>query len=165
MTNKGKKKLKKKKKKKNQMLHLDSANFGAGYIQTITAGYLQIKARPFIPFGALPNCWFWLTGLALGGLCDSRWQLRLCSLLHKEKRVQKTKAELSKNTATVAMSQFWKPGTEKPRLLDDEEGGVLFFAASLSSSSRYSSSSSPSLSLLRWSSFIYRLLVGLGIRV
>ncbi|CAN6683439.1 unnamed protein product [Malus baccata var. baccata] len=25
------------------------------------------------------------------------------------------------------MSQFWKPGTEKPRLVDDEEGGVLFF--------------------------------------
>ncbi|XP_048331112.2 probable pre-mRNA-splicing factor ATP-dependent RNA helicase DEAH9 [Ziziphus jujuba] len=33
------------------------------------------------------------------------------------------------------MSQFWKPGTEKPRLLDDEEGGVLFFAPSFSSSS------------------------------
>ncbi|WCJ27142.1 RNA helicase family protein [Euphorbia peplus] len=33
------------------------------------------------------------------------------------------------------MAQFWKPGTEKPRLLDDEEGGVLFFSASVSSSS------------------------------
>ncbi|KAF3451388.1 hypothetical protein FNV43_RR07483 [Rhamnella rubrinervis] len=32
------------------------------------------------------------------------------------------------------MSQFWKPGAEKPRLLDDEEGGVLFLAASASSS-------------------------------
>ncbi|XP_024020495.1 probable pre-mRNA-splicing factor ATP-dependent RNA helicase DEAH9 isoform X2 [Morus notabilis] len=26
------------------------------------------------------------------------------------------------------MPQFWKPGTEKPRLLDDEEGGLLFFS-------------------------------------
>lgn len=33
------------------------------------------------------------------------------------------------------MSQFWKPGTEKPRLLDDEEGGVLFISSSASSSS------------------------------
>ncbi|XP_022715794.1 probable pre-mRNA-splicing factor ATP-dependent RNA helicase DEAH9 isoform X3 [Durio zibethinus] len=32
------------------------------------------------------------------------------------------------------MAQFWKPGTEKPRLLDDEEGGVLFLSSSLSSS-------------------------------
>ncbi|XP_028780288.1 probable pre-mRNA-splicing factor ATP-dependent RNA helicase DEAH9 [Neltuma alba] len=35
------------------------------------------------------------------------------------------------------MSGFWKPGTEKPRLVDDEEGGVLFFSASPSSSSGY----------------------------
>ncbi|KAI7749232.1 hypothetical protein M8C21_030876, partial [Ambrosia artemisiifolia] len=35
------------------------------------------------------------------------------------------------------MAQFWKPGTEKPRLLDDEEGGVLFYSASPSSSSSY----------------------------
>ncbi|KAL6175966.1 hypothetical protein ACLB2K_052604 [Fragaria x ananassa] len=28
------------------------------------------------------------------------------------------------------MSQFWRPGAEKPRLLDDEEGGVVFFANS-----------------------------------
>ncbi|GMY37679.1 putative pre-mrna-splicing factor atp-dependent rna helicase deah9 [Fagus crenata] len=33
------------------------------------------------------------------------------------------------------MSQFWKPGTEKPRIVDDEEGGVLFFSAAASSSS------------------------------
>ncbi|ESR62699.1 hypothetical protein CICLE_v10014624mg [Citrus x clementina] len=33
------------------------------------------------------------------------------------------------------MSQFWKPGTEKPRLLDDEEGGVVFLSSSLSSAS------------------------------
>ncbi|KAG6694803.1 hypothetical protein I3842_09G066400 [Carya illinoinensis] len=33
------------------------------------------------------------------------------------------------------MAQFWKPGTEKPRLVDDEEGGVLFFSSSASSSS------------------------------
>ncbi|KAL5576622.1 hypothetical protein UlMin_018321, partial [Ulmus minor] len=33
------------------------------------------------------------------------------------------------------MSQFWKPGTKKPRLLEDEEGGVLFIVASASSSS------------------------------
>lgn len=39
------------------------------------------------------------------------------------------------------MSQFWKPGSERPRLLDDEEGGVLFYSASPSSSG-YSSSSS-----------------------
>ncbi|KAI3456192.1 hypothetical protein Pfo_012855 [Paulownia fortunei] len=35
------------------------------------------------------------------------------------------------------MSRFWKPGTEKPRLVDDEEGGVLFYSTSLSSSSGY----------------------------
>ncbi|KAM6551226.1 hypothetical protein CsatB_001034 [Cannabis sativa] len=35
------------------------------------------------------------------------------------------------------MSQFWKPGTERPSLLDDEEGGVLFFGASSSSSSGF----------------------------
>ncbi|PON77899.1 RNA helicase, ATP-dependent DEAH box [Parasponia andersonii] len=39
------------------------------------------------------------------------------------------------------MSRFWKPGTEKPRLLDDEEGGVLFFGASPSTSSGYGYSS------------------------
>ncbi|KAF5742324.1 putative ATP-dependent RNA helicase [Tripterygium wilfordii] len=33
------------------------------------------------------------------------------------------------------MSMFWKPGTEKPQLLDDEEGGVLFLSSSQSSSS------------------------------
>ncbi|RWR89645.1 putative pre-mRNA-splicing factor ATP-dependent RNA helicase DEAH9 isoform X2 [Cinnamomum micranthum f. kanehirae] len=33
-----------------------------------------------------------------------------------------------------AMAQFWKPGSEKPRLLDDEEGGVLFYSSSPSSS-------------------------------
>lgn len=39
------------------------------------------------------------------------------------------------------MSQFWKPGTERPqgRVVDDEEGGVLFL-----SGSRHSSSSSSS---------------------
>lgn len=40
----------------------------------------------------------------------------------------------SKQTREEIMSQFWKPGSEKPRLLDDEEGGVLFYAASSSSS-------------------------------
>ena len=35
------------------------------------------------------------------------------------------------------MSHFWKPGTEKPRIVDDEEGGVLFL-----STAAYSSSSS-----------------------
>ncbi|KAL5576630.1 hypothetical protein UlMin_018329, partial [Ulmus minor] len=39
------------------------------------------------------------------------------------------------------MSQFWKPGTEKPRLLEDEEGGVLFVAASASTSSGFGYSS------------------------
>ncbi|KAL3522410.1 hypothetical protein ACH5RR_015244 [Cinchona calisaya] len=33
------------------------------------------------------------------------------------------------------MSQFWKPGTDRPSLLDDEEGGVLFYSASPFSSS------------------------------
>ncbi|CAL0334431.1 unnamed protein product [Lupinus luteus] len=32
-------------------------------------------------------------------------------------------------------SQFWKPGTEKPRILEDEEGSVIFLSNSLSSSS------------------------------
>lgn len=35
------------------------------------------------------------------------------------------------------MSQFWKPGAERPRLLDDEEGGFLFYSASPISSSGY----------------------------
>ncbi|KAG5247029.1 RNA helicase family protein [Salix suchowensis] len=35
--------------------------------------------------------------------------------------------------------QFWKPGTDKPRILEDEEGGVVFFAPSLSSASSSSS--------------------------
>ncbi|CAK9148192.1 unnamed protein product [Ilex paraguariensis] len=35
------------------------------------------------------------------------------------------------------MAQFWKPGTERPRILDDEEGGVLFYSASPSSSSGF----------------------------
>ncbi|KAL6574055.1 ATP-dependent RNA helicase [Orobanche hederae] len=35
------------------------------------------------------------------------------------------------------MSRFWKPGTEKPRLVEDEEGGVLFLSASVASSSGY----------------------------
>ncbi|KAL6562088.1 ATP-dependent RNA helicase [Orobanche gracilis] len=35
------------------------------------------------------------------------------------------------------MSKFWKPGTEKPRLVEDEEGGVLFLSASATSSSGY----------------------------
>ncbi|KAL0535021.1 hypothetical protein IC582_029333 [Cucumis melo] len=39
------------------------------------------------------------------------------------------------------MAQFWKPGTEKPRLLDDGEGGVLFFSSSYSSSSGFGFSS------------------------
>ncbi|KAK4589753.1 hypothetical protein RGQ29_020362 [Quercus rubra] len=33
------------------------------------------------------------------------------------------------------MSHFWKPGTEKPRIVDDEEGGVLFLSTAASSSS------------------------------
>lgn len=32
-------------------------------------------------------------------------------------------------------SQFWKPGSEKPRFLEDEEGGVVLFSPSLASSS------------------------------
>nr|GEX61208.1 probable pre-mRNA-splicing factor ATP-dependent RNA helicase DEAH9 [Tanacetum cinerariifolium] len=33
------------------------------------------------------------------------------------------------------MSQFWKPGAAKPRLVDDEDGGVLFYSTTPSSSS------------------------------
>ncbi|XP_042502452.1 probable pre-mRNA-splicing factor ATP-dependent RNA helicase DEAH9 isoform X2 [Macadamia integrifolia] len=33
------------------------------------------------------------------------------------------------------MTQFWKPGSERPRLIDDEEGGVLFYASASSTSS------------------------------
>ncbi|KAL8151454.1 hypothetical protein V2J09_021262 [Rumex salicifolius] len=33
------------------------------------------------------------------------------------------------------MSKFWKPGTERPRLVEDEDGGVLFCHSSSSSSS------------------------------
>ncbi|PSR98617.1 Pre-mRNA-splicing factor ATP-dependent RNA helicase [Actinidia chinensis var. chinensis] len=32
------------------------------------------------------------------------------------------------------MAQFWKPGTERPPLLDDEEGGILLYSASSASS-------------------------------
>ncbi|KAH7856408.1 hypothetical protein Vadar_000979 [Vaccinium darrowii] len=32
------------------------------------------------------------------------------------------------------MAQFWKPGTERPPLLDDEDGGILLYSASSSSS-------------------------------
>lgn len=46
----------------------------------------------------------------------------------------KTKRK-SHSKQAAAMSQFWKPGTEKPRLLDDEEGGVVFLSSSLSSAS------------------------------
>ncbi|XP_059670344.1 probable pre-mRNA-splicing factor ATP-dependent RNA helicase DEAH9 isoform X3 [Cornus florida] len=35
------------------------------------------------------------------------------------------------------MPQFWKPGSERPRLLDDEEGGVLSYTTSSSSSSGF----------------------------
>ncbi|KAL8468160.1 hypothetical protein ACS0TY_031413 [Phlomoides rotata] len=35
------------------------------------------------------------------------------------------------------MSRFWKPGTEKPRLIDDEEGGILLYSASASSGYGY----------------------------
>ncbi|CAN1751058.1 Probable pre-mRNA-splicing factor ATP-dependent RNA helicase DEAH9 [Linum perenne] len=33
------------------------------------------------------------------------------------------------------MWQFWKPGGDRPQLLDDGEGGVLFVSSSASSSS------------------------------
>jgi len=35
--------------------------------------------------------------------------------------------------------QFWKPGSEKPRILEDEEGGVVFFGLPLSSAASSSS--------------------------
>lgn len=44
-------------------------------------------------------------------------------------RIGKSKTELK------IMTQFWKPGTEKPRLLEDEDGGVIFLSSSYSSSS------------------------------
>ncbi|KAJ8761085.1 hypothetical protein K2173_000764 [Erythroxylum novogranatense] len=31
------------------------------------------------------------------------------------------------------MAQFWKPGADKPRILEDEDGGVVFVSAALSS--------------------------------
>ncbi|XP_043687496.1 probable pre-mRNA-splicing factor ATP-dependent RNA helicase DEAH9 [Telopea speciosissima] len=39
------------------------------------------------------------------------------------------------------MAQFWKPGSDRPRLIDDEEGGVLFYATSSSTSSGFGYSS------------------------
>lgn len=63
-------------------------------------------------------------------MCVSRTPLHTDTAAPESKARQKVEAE----AATVTMSQFWKPGTEKPRLLDDEEGGVLFLAASPSSS-------------------------------
>ncbi|CAA6665809.1 unnamed protein product [Spirodela intermedia] len=35
------------------------------------------------------------------------------------------------------MSRFWKPGAERPQLLDDEEGGVIFFSAPSSAAGLY----------------------------
>ncbi|XP_019175861.1 PREDICTED: probable pre-mRNA-splicing factor ATP-dependent RNA helicase DEAH9 [Ipomoea nil] len=35
------------------------------------------------------------------------------------------------------MAQFWKPGTERPRLVDDEDGGVLLYSSTPSSSSGF----------------------------
>ncbi|RAL44761.1 hypothetical protein DM860_003520 [Cuscuta australis] len=35
------------------------------------------------------------------------------------------------------MAQFWKPGTERPRLVDDEDGGVLLYSSSPSFSSGF----------------------------
>ncbi|CAH9112194.1 unnamed protein product [Cuscuta europaea] len=35
------------------------------------------------------------------------------------------------------MAQFWKPGTERPRLVDDEDGGVLLYSSSSSFSSGF----------------------------
>ncbi|XP_011027723.1 PREDICTED: probable ATP-dependent RNA helicase DHX35 [Populus euphratica] len=35
--------------------------------------------------------------------------------------------------------QFWKPGSEKPRIIEDEEGGVVFFGPPLSSAASSSS--------------------------
>ncbi|GAB2231354.1 hypothetical protein Droror1_Dr00010360 [Drosera rotundifolia] len=35
------------------------------------------------------------------------------------------------------MAKFWKPGTERPRLVDDEEGGVVFHYSSSSSAFGY----------------------------
>ncbi|XP_078431410.1 RNA helicase family protein [Wolffia australiana] len=35
------------------------------------------------------------------------------------------------------MSGFWKPGSERPKLVDDEEGGVLFFSAPRASAGGY----------------------------
>ncbi|KAK9092798.1 hypothetical protein Syun_027709 [Stephania yunnanensis] len=37
----------------------------------------------------------------------------------------------------MSSTQFWKPGSEKPRMIDDEEGGVLFFLQPSNSSSGY----------------------------
>ena len=45
------------------------------------------------------------------------------------------RVEQQSKSKQTKMSQFWKPGTEKPRIVDDEEGGVLFFSAAASSSS------------------------------
>ena len=58
------------------------------------------------------------------------------------------------------MSQFWKPGTEKPGIIDDEEGGVLFFSASPSFSSGYSNSSLLFVQqMLTLDVFLYQLLL------
>ncbi|GAB2298615.1 ATPdependent RNA helicase [Dionaea muscipula] len=39
-------------------------------------------------------------------------------------------------SSSSSMAKFWKPGTERPRLVDDDEGGVIFhYSASSSSSS------------------------------
>ncbi|CAI0469093.1 unnamed protein product [Linum tenue] len=54
------------------------------------------------------------------------------------------------------MSQFWKPGGERPQLLDDGEGGVLFFSPSASSSSSSSGFGYGSIDKLRQRLPVYK---------
>ncbi|KAK9089038.1 hypothetical protein Scep_028120 [Stephania cephalantha] len=54
-----------------------------------------------------------------------------------ETRVETLSKSRAKEESKMSSTQFWKPGSEKPRMIDDEEGGVLFFLQPSNSSSGY----------------------------
>ena len=53
----------------------------------------------------------------------------------KQEPKRQRSSKKTQKTQKTTMSHFWKPGTEKPRIVDDEEGGVLFLSTAASSSS------------------------------
>lgn len=60
-------------------------------------------------------------------------------LVPLQSEISSEEKSLKKTLQLTKMSQFWKPGTERPRLVDDEEGGVLLNPTSSSSGFGYGS--------------------------